>query len=587
MRLALALLLASFAVTPSGLAPAAWAQGRAGAETEEEQAFQAAEAAFNSGRFDDAAPLYERAITLNPSRGEAWIKRAVIHYKQRQYNEAVQLLRRGQQAVPGDLGIKAQLGLSLYRSGAQDVAVGLLEEVVAARPGMPDVQLQLATHYVRVGDGKKAVTAIEAYGRARTGEAPDPETQIQIRLIAGSAYLLNRQHPEAEREFDAVLKLRPGDEVARLSLGQVFAARGDCSQAITIYERLLQLAPKKPFVYFDLGNCYLKVNRRVEAEKMAAAYTQQRPKEAKGFLLLGDTRLESRDFAGALGAYDQARKLEPAAGTVDARMGKAYLGQRNFPAAVAVLEKALAARPGEVEIMTQLADAYAATRQPAEKLLAIGRELQRVAPPTDSEALTGSGLAYYAAGEDAQAAQIFAAALQANPSARRARTGLQMALTRGAQGAIVKGEIARAEELLERALKLDPEALQANRNLALVQIMARKFEPAAKLLEGLLKKVPRDQVVNRLLGRALLGLKRPADAVRAYETAAQSAQRNRGPALAEINAELGLLYLETGKVEPAVALRYADSSNDLRLMIKNLDLPGIEGFDKPKNLTLL
>jgi twitching motility protein PilU len=42
-----------------------------------------------------------------------------------------------------------------------------------------------------------------------------------------------------------------------------------------------------------------------------------------------------------------------------------------------------------------------------------------------------------------------------------------------------------------------------------------------------------------------------------------------------------------GKVDPNVALRYADSSNDLRLMIKNLDLPGMDSFDKPKDLSLL
>jgi twitching motility protein PilU len=42
-----------------------------------------------------------------------------------------------------------------------------------------------------------------------------------------------------------------------------------------------------------------------------------------------------------------------------------------------------------------------------------------------------------------------------------------------------------------------------------------------------------------------------------------------------------------GRVDPGMALRYADSSNDLRLMIKNLDLPGIEGFDKGRDLSLL
>ncbi len=42
-----------------------------------------------------------------------------------------------------------------------------------------------------------------------------------------------------------------------------------------------------------------------------------------------------------------------------------------------------------------------------------------------------------------------------------------------------------------------------------------------------------------------------------------------------------------GKVEPQVALRYADSSNDLRLMIKSLDIPGVENLDSSGKLSIL
>jgi tetratricopeptide (TPR) repeat protein len=87
--------------------------------------------------------------------------------------------------------------------------------------------------------------------------------------------------------------------------------------------------------------------------------------------------------------------------------------------------------------------------------------------------------------------------------------------------------------------------------------------------------VPRDLVVNRLLGRAWLGLKRQGDAIRAWETAAQVAQRTRGPALAEVYAELGPAYLEAGRVDEAItvldtAVKEAGQTAALSPSLRNL-----------------
>ncbi|MSP63280.1 MAG: tetratricopeptide repeat protein [Myxococcales bacterium] len=544
MRIAIVIMLISVALVGG----AAFAQGRTGNDTEEEQAFQSAESAFNANRYDEAAPLYEKVTAINPGRAEPWVKRAVILYRKKQYTDAVKLLRAAQSTLPSDLGIKAQLGLSLYRGGAPEMAVAMMEEVVAQKPEMPELQLQLALHYVKLGDGKRAVAAIEYYFKSRPAEAAREDGQL--RPLAGTAYLLNKQYEQAEREFEAVLKQSPNDVVARVSLGQVFTGKGDCQKAITLYERVLAEAPKRPFIHADLATCYLKIGRRAEALRSAEAYNALRPREGRGFVLLGDARAETRDLPGALTAYEQAKKLDPRV-TVDGKMGKVFLGQKNYAGAAAMLETAAKASPDDVEIQTQLAEAYAATRQPKEKLVEIA---DRLLKSTDAEALTAAGVALYAAAEDARAEKAFTAALKADAKARRARTGLQMALYRVAFVEIGKSNLAAAEAALTRAHDLDPDSIQGNRNLGLVLLLTKKWAEAEKVLLLAQKRVPNDLVVNRLLGRAFLGMKRQADALKVYEASAQVALRSRGPALAEIYAELGPAYVEAGRFDQAVAV---------------------------------
>ncbi len=93
-----------------------------------------------------------------------------------------------------------------------------------------------------------------------------------------------------------------------------------------------------------------------------------------------------------------------------------------------------------------------------------------------------------------------------------------------------------------------------NRNLALVQLAAKRWAEAEATLQRSLKKVPNDMVVNRLLARALLGLGKRDAAMAAYEKAAQTALRTRGVDLAGVYAELGPMYVDAGRLDQAITV---------------------------------
>jgi tetratricopeptide (TPR) repeat protein len=538
----------------------AWADGRGGGgAAEEEQLFQAAEAAFNADRFDEAARLYEKVLALNPSHRDAYLKRAVIYYQRKEYSAAVKLLREAQRTLPSDLGIKAQLGLTYYKLGVYDWAVQFMEEATSKAPQQfPSVWLQLGQHYLggldsKDGgkgkqDGQKAVAAFQAYFRARPEKLAADD--VKYRPLLGNAYLLDGQYAEAQREFEQALRQSPGDLTTRLGLATAYTAAGEYSKAIALYEKLLGEAKNEPSIHYNLGASYLRTNRPRDAERQADAYTRAREQDAKGWLLLGDARLANHDDAGALAAYEQAHKRDPGNSMVPLRLGMVHLGVKRYREAESVLETARKLRPDDLEVLAGLVDVYKVTRpQDTKQLTELGERLGR---STNAEALTAAGVAYYVADNDALAEAAFTRAQAADPRAPRPRLGLEMTLNRAADKALAKGALAEAEGLLLRAQKLAPDSVQTSRNLALVLLLEKKYTEAEKALGPARQKLGRDAVVNRLLGRIYQALGRKDEAIKAYQAAADVAQQSRGLALAQVDTDLGQLYIETGRLDQAV-----------------------------------
>jgi tetratricopeptide (TPR) repeat protein len=540
----------------AGTATTARAQGRSEASAEVQGLIEQGEAQYREGRLDEALHTFEQCCKQDPSQPVCWVRRGMILYKPKPA-EAVEVLRKALETLPDNLDVKGQLGLALYRAGKTEQAVALLEEVVARRPDSPDLQFQLGQHYVvHVGDGKKGVAAFEAYFRSRPDSASG--TDHQVHALSGRAYLLNHQLAEAQRDLEDAVAFKSTDAASRLWLGEAYAEDGKCTRAMASYERVHERLPveaqRQPSIWYHLASCELQLNRRGLAEKDAIAYTTAQPHDMRGYLLVGDVRAASKNFGRALEAYDTAKKIDPAntadVALIESRRGKALLGQMNYPAAITAYSVAMKTRGDDTDVLAGLAEAYAATQQPKQKLAELGERLAKV--QNNNELRVTAGLAFYAAGEDQRALAEFEAALAVDPKAHRARTGLRMALTRLAGAAVDKGDFAGAEQMLVRAQRLMPESVQTNRNLGLVLLAAKKYAEAETALKLALARVDHDRVLNQLLGRAAAAQHKRDEAVRYYETAAQAALPHRGPALAEVYTELGPLYVEAGRYDEAV-----------------------------------
>ncbi len=345
--------------------------------------------AFNADDFPTAELKFKDAIAQNSKLTDAYWHLAAIYYRNKQYKQAVDLLRGCPDQANVD--VKEQLGLNLFKTQnpPSPEAVKLLEDVTKARPDSFAAQEKLGEFYLR-NDPQKAAEAFKAYFKSRPAAAA--ELDPQVHMLLGTALVLAKDYDEAQKEFEGLLKTKPNDLGAKLMLGTVYVGKGACSQAITLYERLLGEAQKQPSIYYNLGSCYLKSNRSADAQREAELYTRAKAQDAKGHVLLGDARFELKNYAGALSAFQSAERLDQLSGPVKTRIGKTYLAQKNYAAARTVLEQAAAAQPNDLEVIGGLVEVNLAVNAPWDRISA---QVDKLAAATkDPHAQMTAGLAF-------------------------------------------------------------------------------------------------------------------------------------------------------------------------------------------------
>jgi tetratricopeptide (TPR) repeat protein len=556
--------LAIGALVSTAIASNAVAQssGRLGSNSPGQQSFEDGQKALENDDYAGAEAKFREAISLDSKLNPAYWKLAAVLYHNKKYPEAVSILRRAPE--PDDIDVREQLGLSLYKTANPPPAeaIKLLEDVVSKRPEAYAAQLQLGQYRLASRtDPKAAAAALEAYLKYRPAAASASDPDVHMKL--GTAYFYGKDWDAAQHEFEGLLKIKPNDTTAKLMLGAVFTARGACSQAISLYERILGEAQRQPGIYLNLGSCYLREKRAADALREADLYVKAKPQDVKGHTLMCDALIDQKNWPRALSECQSAERLDQVNGQIKGRIGRIYLGMKNYQGAVSYLELALSAgkasgQPRDPEILEALAEAYAATKAPRDKLNAMADELALLKEP---KALAAAGQVYFLAGNDERATTVLQQALAAEPNIGQARATLVRVLNRRAGIALNpegkadgKNEVGTAYTLLSDAIKIAPDDLMTNRNLGLVLLLAKKYSEAETVVSRSLKKVPNDVVLNRMLGRALVMEHKTTAAMTAYEKAAELALRTRGPELAAIYTELGPMYIEADKLDQAVSV---------------------------------
>jgi putative PEP-CTERM system TPR-repeat lipoprotein len=366
--------------------------------------------------------------------------------------------------------VQAMIGLAGVAAAARQETeyIGWLEKAAAAAPSAARPRVLLVHHYLQKREAHKALAI------ARQVQSAHPHDADALDAL-GAAQLATGEIRGALATYGNLAKALPQNAIVHYRLASAQAAAGDNSAARASLEKALALAPAFHDAEMLLAAVELGAGRHAEALKIAQQIQKKRPQSASGPTLQGDILMAQKNYAAALKAYETALALNntgllavkvhqalSAAGRVkeaDTRLAQwlktrpedtaarsylagNYIKANRFPQAIEQYEILLAAHPGNVQVLNNLAWLY--HREKDARALATAERAYRLAPH-HPEVMDTLGTILIDQGQTRRGLQLLQKAATEAPASTAIRYHLAVALAKS-------GDRVRARKVLEDLL---------------------------------------------------------------------------------------------------------------------------------------
>lgn len=358
------------------------ARTQTNAEDEAAQYAAQGQRALAQGHFDAAQTAYEKLAKLDPGVAEIHATLAAIYFKQREYNAAIHEVQTAQRLKPGLPRLDSLMGLSLSELGRYAEALPRLQKGFRDSSD-PEVRrmcgLQLLRVYSNLGRDADAVETSLALNRLYPD---DPEVLYNTGRIYGNYafIIMERLHDKA-----------PGSIWMLQAQGEANEAENNYAAAITAFNHVLLLDPKRPGVHYRLGRIYLDRYREAQKADDRDAAMREFSAELEIDPANGNAAYELANMQIDLGNFDKARSLledivkrYPDFEEALVALGRVDLESHDPAQAVTLLKRATKIRPDDEVAWYRLSLAQRAVgnRQGQMEALAEFRKIHRTIPVT-------------------------------------------------------------------------------------------------------------------------------------------------------------------------------------------------------------
>jgi tetratricopeptide (TPR) repeat protein len=315
--------------------------------------------------------------------------------QQKQYAAAAKAAKDLAAAFPEDpepwkIAGFAEMNLKQYAEAAADLRRALDLQRAAGKED-PFTVDALARTLVLMEKFEQAMPLLKS-ATTRAGAKPD----AGLLYYRGLAELRTGQKADAERTFTALVKDNPRDAASLYFLGQLAYERNDLDAAISALNRATLSDGRSASAWGLLTTAYLRraaANAANETKADADYLNAVRAGEsltriktdAPSILLFGQALIGAKQYARAATTLERAAATDTN-GIVQYWLGVAHSRAKNFPKAIAALERAATQTPEDANIYRELGYAYEVSKQYAKALGAYQKGAQLSPNDTDFQA---------------------------------------------------------------------------------------------------------------------------------------------------------------------------------------------------------
>lgn len=317
------------------------------------QHLQAGRAAEEQRHFDVAVAEFGKVTELEPGYAAGFVSLGQAFLEKRDYAAAMAPLKHALELDSKLAPAHQLLGYALLAQGFAAESVSHLEQA--------HEQGALGIAQVETGDLAKAIVNLQAalekrpndpdllyyLGRASgllskqsidTLLAAHPDSARAHQAMAENYFVL-RQMPEAEKDYQAALRLRPDIPNLHLELGQVYAMSSQWPKAEEEFRAETKLRPGNAEAAYRLGQALLEQGKVKEARSELQRSDHLQPEMPETLYALGKAASLSGDAAAAEKAWTHQLSIEKdGALAAQAHFGLAGLYRKQGKAAQAEQE---------------------------------------------------------------------------------------------------------------------------------------------------------------------------------------------------------------------------------------------------------
>ena len=324
--------------------------------------------------------------------GTADTRSAYLLLEQKQFAAAAKEARELTVSHPNDpeawkIAGFAELNLKQYAEAAKDLEKAV-ELQRRSKQEDPNTESALGQAYVLAEKYEQALPYLVA-ATNRNADKPD----AMMLYYRGIAEHKTGKAADAEKSFNAVVKLNPKDSLSLFYLAQIALAKNDLDGAILSLNRATVNDARLTGAWTLLTSAYLRrAAMSNDPEKSEADYLNavragegliKLRTDAEAVTLFGQALIGSKQFARAASALERATAGQDATGVTFYLLGVAHSRAGALPKAIAALETAAKKSPEDVNTYRELGYAYEVSKQYAKALAAYQRGAALAPADTD------------------------------------------------------------------------------------------------------------------------------------------------------------------------------------------------------------
>ena len=254
---------------------------------------RAARQAMAEERLDEARRRIDLALQVRDGWASTQLLAARIARLQGAYSEAERRLSRAGQLDGMTEPVQLEwLLLRCQQGDVDELSPGLLAAVDRRHPESAAILEALAAVYMRQARYQEALRCLDRWVEA----APDSVPALDWRGWVNNQ-IDNRA--QAVSDYQRALELQPGQSAVRLRLAQILVESSRCQEAVPHLERLNGERPTDPDVLTALARCRMAQSRMDDARNLLDSALAARPDDFDALFQRGKVEMENNSFAEA------------------------------------------------------------------------------------------------------------------------------------------------------------------------------------------------------------------------------------------------------------------------------------------------